>query len=125
MPRKNTIVPIEAFDPRLKDLLLQGTTKRVIIPCTSASQRVAMRNQLFDYRARAREQKIADAEQLYRAKLTLGPVTGEGEARRFPLIIAPRGSEFDDVLSKATSEGAVAPLPETTLDPLDDLKVEE
>lgn len=125
MPRKNTTVPIEAFDPRIKQLLLDGSVKRIEVPCISSSQRVALRNQLFDYRARAREQGVADATSLYRAKVTFGPIRGEGEARVYPLIIAPRGSEFDSVLSQASVVAAPAILPEEAPDPLDELKVEE
>jgi len=123
MPRKNTIVPIEAFDPRIKQLLLDGSIKRMEVPCTSSSQRTALRNQLFDYRARAREQKLEGAVQLYRAKVTFAPVRGEGEERVWPLIIAPRGSEFDDVLGQAHVQEAVPIV--ASGDPLDDLKVEE
>jgi hypothetical protein len=123
MPRKNTIVPIEAFDPRLRQLLVDGSVKRMEVPCTSSSQRTALRNQLFDYRARAREQKLEGATQLYRAKVTFGATRGEGEERVWPLVIAPRGSEFDDVLGKAEQREAAPTI--ATLDPLDDLKVEE
>jgi hypothetical protein len=124
MPRKNTIVPIEAFDPRLKTLLQDGCVKRVVIPCTSSEQRTALRNQLFDYRARSREQKIEGADTLYRAKITLGPIIGEADKRIYPLIIAPRGSEFDDVLSRVNVTDAVheaAPTP----DLLDQYKTED
>lgn len=119
MPRKNTIVPIESFDPRLKDLLIQGATQRVEIPCETQHQRTALRNQLFDYRARAREQKLEGAAQLYRAKVSFAST----EEHPYLLIIAPRGSEFDSILSRAKVMGAQAPT-SPVADPLSDLPVE-
>ncbi len=103
MTRKNTVIPISSFDPRLKDLLLQGTTKRIEIPCTSSKQRISLRNQLMDYRAAARRAGLPDAEKLYRAKMSLG----EEKEGVFPLIIAPRGSEFNDILGGKAIESAV------------------
>lgn len=124
MPRKNTVVPITSFDPRLKDVLLEGAKRRVELLCSSRKQRYALRNQLYDYRARAREQKLSDADQMYRAKITDNlPTREQNGATVWPLIIAPRGSEFDDVLGQAGLD-TTQPSPQGE-DLLADFKVEE
>lgn len=119
MPRKNTVIPIESFDPRLRDLLLRGSKERIEIPCETKRQRVNLRNQLMDYRAAARRANLAEANQLYRAKMSLGEVKDD----KFILIIAPRGSEFDSVLGSETSRPAVQRI--GGVDPLDSLPTEE
>lgn len=121
MARKNTVIPISSFDPRLKDLLLQGTTKRIELPCTSKRQRVTLRNQLMDYRAAARREGLEGAEGLYRAKMSFGQPSEDEKI--WPLIIAPRGSEFDDVLGGKKIESAVPT--HAVSDILADLPVEE
>lgn len=127
--RKNTIIPIEAFDPRLRTMLKEGCLKRVEIPCTSSEQRTALRNQLMNFRARNREQNGPDANELYRCQIVLGPVEGEGEARRFLLIIHPRGAQFDDALRAANIsdviEQSARPSKAEGGDLLDNFKVEE
>jgi hypothetical protein len=118
--RKNTIIPIESYDPRLKQLLLDGSVKRIEIPCESHSQRISLRNQLLNYRARARELKMDGVAQLYRAKITASESRDDAP---YLLVIAPRGSEFDSILDKASESSAV---PATAGgDPLDDLPTEE
>jgi hypothetical protein len=102
MPRKGVKIPISSYDPRLKELLLRASREAVTILCTSAKQRTSLRNQLMNYRARARDEKLEFAEQLYRAKLSLGEKTPEG---KYPLVVAPRGSEFNDILGGGNPAG--------------------
>lgn len=120
--RKGTSIPLEGFDPRLKELLTQGSVKRIDIPCESAHQRTALRNQLYTYRALARKENLPDAKNYYRASITHG---GERDGK-FWLTIAPRGSEFDKVLADLKSSSVVHTQPGLeSSDPLDSFKAED
>lgn len=116
--RKNVRIPIEAYDPRIRELLLKGSLERVEIPCDTTAQRNSLRNQFFNYRARARDANLDGVEQMYRAKLELPRL--KRPDGKYLLVIAPRGSEFNDVLEGATTKTVAKPLP---FDPLSDLPV--
>lgn len=116
MPIVSKAIPLSGYDPRFRELLLRGAKETVIVPCRDNTERVALRNQLQAYRVRCKEAGTEDWEQLYRARVST-------PARTTNLIIAPRGSEFDEALSKVT--GGKLEVEKLSSDPLADLPAED
>jgi len=92
-------LPLTAFDPRYKELLLRGSHEVIDIPCSSSREARALRHRLHTYRSRAKKH-YGDAhreewEPLY---LCAGTIIEELEPPRTILRLSPRHAEFSHVL---------------------------
>jgi len=104
--------PLSSFDPRLRELLLQGSTGVVEVPCASRGEAIRLRQRFNQFRFAAKQHWGAEAphewEPLYRC------IVQQDGAK---LTLRPRDSEFDSALSGAGALGPTAPvLPPDFLD---------
>lgn len=92
-------IPLSAFDPRYKELLLRGSKEEFSISSASIKELRALRATLHTYRSRAKrhygEEHKAEWEPLYQCTIYLIDDLKGGGRLRF----APRAKEFDHLLS--------------------------
>jgi hypothetical protein len=109
--RRKPPTPLSSFDPRFRELLLQGAKEVVEIPCASRSEAVRLRQRLNQYRFAAK-QYFGEAdhsawEPLYRCIV---------QQKDTVLLLRPRDSEFDKALGLAGAlPKAAAVLPDDFL----------
>lgn len=99
MTRKPSSLPLTAFDPRYKELMLRGSREEVRIPCASRKEAVALRHRLQTYRSRAKkhygEEHREEWEPLY---LCIGTIIDDLETGKAILKLSPRHMEFSHIL---------------------------
>lgn len=93
--------PISAHDPRLRDLLLQGSQSPIEVPVPSLRDARRLRLRLHEFRAALRDHYGAESrdqwEPLYATMVRIYE-TDSGAIVR----IEPRTSELDSILPRAT-----------------------
>ena len=88
-------IPLSSFDPRFRNLLLEGAKAPLEVPCASRSEAVRLRQRLNQYRFACKQHFASEAhewEPLYRCIVQQNGNT---------LVLRPRDSEFDTALSAA------------------------
>lgn len=112
MPKGNQNIPIDAYDPRFRELLVRGGKERIELQLESWKHVCSLYNQLQHFRARCRNENHEGWQTLYRAKIVR-------DRDKKMLYVFPRGSEFGDALDNI--EGAPVEAPKLPTDPLDEL----
>lgn len=112
MPKGNQNIPIDAYDPRFKELLIRGGKERIELQLKSWKEVCSLYNQLQHFRARCRNENRDGWQTLYRAKVV--------RVRDKNMVtVFPRGSEFGNALDNIAGEAVEAP--KLPVDPLDEL----
>ena len=98
--------PLSSFDPRFRDLLLDGAKAVIELPCNSRGEATRLRQRLNQYRFACKkhfgEADPHEWEPLYRCIV---------QQRAATLILRPRDSEFDSVLSRVGMTAPAVQLP--------------
>ena len=96
MPRTRAPTPLSSFNPRFRELLLQGAVGEVKLTCASRSEATKLRQRLNQYRFAVKQHSPDDTaswEPLYRCIV---------QQKHSILVLRPRDSEFETVLDRAT-----------------------
>lgn len=117
--------PLESFPPQFGDLLTRGAKERFEVPCASPAQAYRLQVLLCRFRQRFKEKHPdhPNASLFYQAVVGLkneGKDTAGKRIRSATVVLYPRHSEFDNILS-GVSGALAAPLLES--DPLADFPI--
>lgn len=91
-------MPASSFGANLHEVLRKGANKELVLNFPTSALAVRFRHRINALRSAMKREKHPDWKQLYRCGVYVDP------ARPNTLIIAPRDSEFNDVLKKAGVE---------------------
>lgn len=120
MPRAK--LPLSAFDPRYKDLLVRGAREDFRLPLRDRAEGTRLRQDIHRYRVLYREVHKDEAAVLYQCLITVEGV-GEENFLRF----RPRSSQFSalDNVPKAEGLSPAAPVSNSLLDDLEKVQPEK
>lgn len=123
--------PVSSFGPELMELLIQGSQKRLEIPCDSMAQMKFLQMRIHALRGAMNKENHPNYQMATKARTsctwdhTKFPGRFPKDATNCVLVVAPNDSQFAGILERAGITPSAAaqdvldtlPLPETPSDP--------